>query len=474
MKYLKKSLKIIFIFLLLLVITGLSFMGFDNLSTSYLKIDKRVGENKDTYIINNVNIIPMIRDTVLMHKSILIKNGIIENISDSMIANDTEVIDGHNRYLSPGLIDMHVHVWDKPELGLYLSNGVTAVRNLWGMPMHLRIKELINDDELYGPHFFVSSPKLTGPNDIGDDKVQVSSVSEGKELVMRYKKRGYDFIKTYAGMPKDIMDGIIEQSTASDISIAIHPSFEIPYADQFHSQIATFEHAEDIVQQALEYKLDSTNLENVIGYFVRTNTSFTPTLTGYYKIYEMLDQGENIMESQEISYMNPLLRKVDSEAQFSRWQGEKENNPSITNYIYQQHKFHQYVLKRMNDLGVNIVCGTDAGIGITVPGYSIHEELELYREAGLSNYEVLKTATINPGNAHKEFNEMGSIEVGKIANFVLTDQNPLEDLTTLSQPEWVVVKGKCSGKKSLMNLLSRLLTEVTWWQQPFVMQSTYL
>ena len=196
MKYLKKSLKIIFIFLLLLVITGLSFIGFDNLNTSYLSIDKRVKENKHVYIINNVNIVPMTRDTVLMDKSILIRNGVIENISDSIITNDIEVIDGHNMYISPGLIDMHVHVWDKPELGLYLFNGVTAVRNLWGMPMHLRIKDRINDGKLYGPQFFVSSPKLTGPDDIGDDKVQVSSVAEGKELVKRYKQRGYDFIKT--------------------------------------------------------------------------------------------------------------------------------------------------------------------------------------------------------------------------------------------------------------------------------------
>ncbi len=103
----------------------------------------------------------------------------------------------------------------------------------------------------------------------------------------------------------------------------------------------------------------------------------------------------------------------------------------------------------MNEAGVNIVCGTDAGIGITAPGYSIHQELGLYKEAGLSNYDVLKTATINPTKTHKELEQIGSIEEGKLANFILTSKNPLEDLSVLNNPEWVMIKGRKIDKMLL-------------------------
>ena len=461
MKYLKKILKIILVLSIILVITVLTFLGIDSYNTKYLKLKNHSALQNDTYIINNVNVVPMTSDTILYHKSVYVKNGIIVNIDDPINEDGITVIDGQNKFLSPGLIDMHMHLWDKQELGLYLANGVTTVRNLWGFPLHLRVKEAIKNNELIGPMFFVSSPKLTGAEDLGDDKVQIDNPETAKTLVKQYKDRGYDFIKTYAGIPKEIMAVVIEQSIASDISIISHPSFKIPYLDQFHTQIASIEHAEDIVQQPLEYKLDSIKLKIVINRFVDTKMSFSPTLTGFYKIYEMLEQNETILDSDLMHYMNPLIQKVDSKVQFDRWANEKTQDINVTARIHKQHKFHLYILKKMNEAGVNIVCGTDAGIGITAPGYAIHQELELYHEAGLSNYDALKTATINPTKTHKEFKNMGSIELGKLANFVLTNENPLENLSTLAQPEWVMIQGRKLDKTLLETFTNKAYNRST-------------
>ncbi|HEY5688265.1 MAG TPA: amidohydrolase family protein [Yeosuana sp.] len=450
MKYLKRVIKIISALLLTLTIVVTVFVIVDLSNTAYLKIKNNPSLNKTSYLITNINIVPMSKDTILAHKTVWVKNGIIENIADSIVLDDIEIIDGKNKFLSPGLMDMHMHLWDKQELGLYLANGITTIRNLWGYPMHLRIKKAINDENIIGPIFFTSSPKLTGKNDFGDDKVQISTPEEAKQLVISYKKRGFDFIKTYAGLPENIENAIIEQSIVSNISITAHPSREIPYLNQFHPQIASIEHAEEIVQQALEYKLDSLKLNMIVQKFVSTQKSFCPTLTGYYKIFEMLDLGENVLISEPVQYINPLIQKVDSKAQFDRWANEKENNNSIKASIYKQHQFHLYIIKRMNDAGVHIICGTDAGIGITSPGYSIHQELALYKEAGLSNYDVLKTATINPSKTHKELEQVGSIEKGKLANFILTSKNPLEDLSVLNNPEWVMIKGR-KINKTLLN-----------------------
>lgn len=457
MKYLKRIIKIISALLLTLTIVVIVFLMVDVYNTAYLKIKNNPSLHETSYLITNINILPMSKDTILAHKTIWVKNGIIENIADSIRVEGIEIIDGENKFLSPGLIDMHTHLWDKQELGLYLANSVTTIRNLWGYPMHLRIKKALNEENIIGPLLYTSGPKLTGEKDLGDDKVQVSTPEDSKRLVISYKKRGFDFIKTYAGLPENIENAILEQSILSNISIVSHPSREIPYLDQFQPQISSIEHVEEIVQQALEYKLDSLKLDTIIQKFVRTQKSFCPTLTGYYKIFEMLELGEDVLTSDPAYYVNPLMQKFDSKVQYHRWANEKQNNNSIKTDIYAQHQFHLYIIKRMNEAGVNIICGTDAGIGITAPGYSIHQELAFYKEAGLSNYEVLKTATINPTKTHKELGKIGSIEKGKLANFILTSKNPLEDLSVLNNPEWVMVKGRKIDKILLNELTENAL-----------------
>lgn len=453
MKYLKRVIKIISALLLTLTIVGLAFLAVDLHNTAYLKIKNNPSLNKTSYLITNINIVPMTKDTILADKSIFVKDGIIEKVADSIVVEGVDIIDGENKFLSPGLIDMHTHVWDKQELGLYLANGVTTIRNLWGYSMHLRIKEKLESNKMIGPMFFTSSPKLTSVQDLGDDKVQIYNSEEAEELIIEYKKRGFDFIKIYAGMDEDVYQSIVEQAIESDISIVSHPSREMPYLNQFHSQIASIEHAEEIVQQALVYQLDSLALDPIIQKFVDTKKSFCPTLTGYYKIFEMLEHGEHILKSDLMHYINPLIQMVDSKAQYNRWANEKENNSSIKAHIYKQHQFHLYIIKRMNEDGVNIICGTDAGIGVTVPGYSIHQELALYKKAGMSNYEAIKTATINPSKTHIELAQTGAIEIGKLANFILTSKNPLEDLNVLRNPEWVMIKGRKINKTLLKEFI---------------------
>jgi hypothetical protein len=346
---------------------------------------------------------------------------------------------------------MHVHVWDRYELGLYLSNGVTAVRNLWGMPMHLRLKEDIKNDKIISPMFFTTGPKLTGPEFIGDDNIQLVSPIEAKQKVISYKKRGYDFIKTYYGLTEDIFDAVVAQATISDMDIIAHPSQKVPYAYHFNPQIKSIEHVEDIIQQPLNYSLDTLKLKEVIHHFVKSkHSAFSPTLTVYNNIYQMLIN-DNILDLEPLKFMNPLIKKVDSKAQFERWYTSKLRDSTIVTTIKKQHDFHLKIIKKLHEVGVTFICGTDAGIGITIPGFSMHQELSFYKEAGLSNYEILKTATINASKTHLIMNNMGTIEVGKFANLLLVDTNPLLDLSALQNPTKVFIKGRKLDRETLDN-----------------------
>ncbi|MTI38933.1 amidohydrolase family protein, partial [Fulvivirga lutimaris] len=136
-----------------------------------------------------------------------------------------------------------------------------------------------------------------------------------------------------------------------------------------------------------------------------------------------------------------LIRKTDSKKQFERWFNAKQEDPKTVDRIKKQHDFHINIVKKLHEAGVTIICGTDAGIGITAPGFSIHNELAFYKEAGLSNYEVLKTATVNASKTHSIMNQLGTIEKGKIANLLLVDKNPLIELSSLENPNYIFIKG---------------------------------
>lgn len=469
---LKKTIKFLsylILFLVLILGLGIGLILLINQSgTSYLSSKEFKESNEESILIKNVHLVPMTSDTIILNTSVLIKNGRIDKIGKALVSENAKIIEGDKKYLFPGLIDMHVHVWDRYELGLYLANGVTTIRNLWGIPLHLRIKSEIEKGKIIGPMFYSSSPKLTGPDDMGDDKVQIQTVEEAKELVEDYHERGYDFIKTYAGITEPLFDAIVEEASKKGMKVVVHPSFNLTYSKNFIKEVATIEHAEDVVQQPLNYQLDSVKLDSIVQLMAKANVSFSPTLTGFYKIYEMLTN-EDILNTEDLSYINPLFKSVDSEGQVARWQGEKSSNPEVVDRILRQHKFHLYIIKQMHKAGINIVCSTDAGISMSPAGSTIHEELQFYKEAGLSNYEVLKTTTVNPSLVHEEFLEMGTIEQGNWGNLILIDENPLENISALKNPHSVLIRGLVLDKNQLntfkqkaSNRKNKLATAIYW------------
>lgn len=449
MKFLKKLLLVILSFIGLLILMSIIILVVDNQQTSFLKISKLENGDQKSYVITNVNVIPMTTDTVITNTGVTIKDGKIIAIGNIPNEPELPILDGKGRYLSPGLIDMHVHLWDKYELGVYLANGVTTVRNLWGQPMHLRMKDAVINEEIISPMFFTSGPKLTGPKFIGDDNLQLFTPEEARAKIADYKAQGFDLIKTYYGLTPEIYDAVLDECEKQNLEIAAHPSNEVGYSYHFTPQIKTIEHAEDIVQIGLNYQLDSVKLDSIVAlYSSHPGTVLCPTQVVYYNIYRLLEE-DNVLNNEQLDFMNPLIRMTDSKAQFDRWQGTKSNDSTISSYILKQHNFQLYAIRKIHESGADIVCGTDAGIGITPAGYSLHEELALYKEAGMSNYEALKTATINASKVHDFLNDFGSIEVGKTANLLLTDDNPLEDLSTLKTPSLVMVKGRSIDEETL-------------------------
>jgi len=448
MKYLKKILITILVLPILLVLISIIIVEIETKKISYLKIENQPSLSTNSYIITNVNIVPMTSDTVLSNKTVHIVDGIIKKINETIPNSNELVIDGKGKYLSPGLIDMHTHLWDKFELGLYAANGVTTIRNLLGMPFHLNVKKDINNDNLIGPIVYTSTPQFTGIAQKGSHRKRIKTPKEARELVKKYKEKGYDYIKTYNRLPKAIFDATIEQSITSNIPIVAHPSFEVDYEYHFNPDISTIEHTEDIFQQPLNYKIDREKLIPIIEGYAQANQTHSPTLTIFYNLTEIYNKGESFLTTEQAGYINPFIRDINMD-DYKYHISIKTNNKNATRRINEQHKFHLEIIKKLHKAGVNIVCSTDAGGLNTAAGFSIHQELGFYIEAGMSNYEALKTATVNPTKVYKEYNKFGTIEKGKMANLILSNTNPLNNLTTLKTPEWVMIKGR-KINKSLM------------------------
>ncbi len=474
MKYVKGIVFLVLIVVAIVFFSAWVILKIEASQTTYLNIENNTDLQNNSYLIENVHIVPMTHDTVLRNKTVLIENGFIATISDTIARDDIEVIDGKGWFLSPGLIDMHVHIWDRYELGLYLANGVTTIRNLLGMPMHLEIRDLINADQLIGPILFTTSPQLTGASDKSIEKKQVHSAEDARELVRKYKKQGYDYIKTYNRLPQDIFDATIEQAIESGIPIVAHPSFEVDYEYHFHPFISTVEHTEDIVQQPLEYKLDSSKLPSIIQGYASSHQTHCPTLTVFFNITEILNKEEEVLTSEQAFYMNPFIRQIYM-GDYEIWLERKANDPTVTKRTNDQHLFHLDIVKKLHQASVKIVCGTDAGVLNTAPGFSIHQELAFYTMAGMNNYEALKTATVNPSTVYPEYNNFGTVETGKYANLILSTKNPLDDLATLSNPQYVFIKGrpidehlmekykqKAFDRKNYSSTLIRMVKYVLW------------
>ncbi|MEZ5059026.1 MAG: amidohydrolase family protein [Saprospiraceae bacterium] len=410
---------------------------FESKSLKYLSPSEIPNFQNTTYLIKNANLVSMTSDTILENQMVLVRKGEIIQIDSLIDDKGLAILDAQGAFLSPGLTDMHMHLWDKHELGLYLANGVTNVRSLLGMPFHLEVKDEIKNGLIAGPTFFTSSPQFSGAEDGDILKKPIESPEQARKLVKEYKEAGYDFIKTYNLLPKDIFDAVLEESEKEEIPVVAHPSFKVDYNYHFDSRISTVEHTEDIYQQPLNYEFNYEKLDSVVAAFAKSGQTHCPTLSVFYQLTEIYNKGEAYLTADATKYINPFINFASND--FEIHMGRMAEDPDAKERINRQHQFHLEIVGKLHKAGVNIVCGTDAGIVNTPAGFSIHQELGFYKEAGMSNYEALKTATVNPSKLYPQFASFGTIEKGKTANLILIKGNPLEDLAYLKEPKWVMV-----------------------------------
>ncbi|MEH6549646.1 MAG: amidohydrolase family protein [Pseudomonadales bacterium] len=419
--------------------------------------------DKGSIVLDNVNIVPISRSGIIYKQKIVIRHGVITAVESAgpPYPSGLEVKDFKGAFLTPGLIDMHVHIDDREQLRLALSYGVTAVRNMDGMPMHTRwIKEL-NKGDWMGATLYSTSPSIHGENHSSPYDIRVEDPEHASRLVRRFVEDGWDQIKVYSGLGLEEFKRLIEDSDAAGIGIVGHVPYSAVNSNySLSGRMKSIEHVEEIFQGPLNFEFDVDKLDDISKALATTGSVVCPTLSTFEYLTRISDEKEGYVDQLSTKFMTPFGAYIDFQFNVSRWLSA---SPERAAYNKREFEFLGEIVNSLDQHNVQMIAGTDAGTNFVETGSSMVHELILMRDAGLSPQRVLETATINAAKVLGKSNTLGTVELGKIADFILVSQNPLRFLETMADPVAVVKGGNVISSSGIVSLRSGDSEVAGWW-----------
>jgi len=447
-----KHLKSTFKYLLILTLVFFTIIGISIPLAKYIKPnDLLLVDNQTDLTINNVNLLTMSDAGFLANQQLVIHDGIIQEINpvNTDINKNGRVIDAMGAFVIPGLFDMHVHLSDQKHLMLSLALGVTSVRAMGGTPESLRWKKSLKKLEWLGSNLYLSSPILDGSQAHLFNQ-SVISIEQGQEQVRKAKIAGYDLIKVYGYLNSDVFDAIVDEARTIDIPVAKHAPHPVQGSNwKALEQLQSLEHVEDIFQGPLEYKFDYEQLNLTAQKLHDLNIPVVPTLATFDQLTRLSNDKQEFIDTLPLDYINPLHRSLTKNYRVDRWLADNEQQ---SQYHIKKREFLFDIVRSLYENDVKLLIGSDAGTLFTLPGFATHDEMLLFHQAGIPNFEILKAATINAAKALKVQDRYGSIEVGKVADLVLLSRNPLNDISSLKDPYAVIKNGQWLSGETLEQL----------------------
>jgi len=411
-------------------------------------IDKILAESSQlykpkTYIIKNVSVLTMKDSELIKNQSVLIENGVIQKIGIDIQNQNATLIDGTGKFLMPGLTDMHVHLFDKHPLKntwmmLLLINGVTSVRDMCGQPEKLQLREKIKKNEILAPNLYQSGPIINGAKDNFGLFTFASTPEQAREIVISHKKAGYDFIKVYDGLTKEVYLAIIDEAQKQGMLVDGHLPDKVTLEEALKQNHNSIEH----LTGYFEWKDNQVSLSAPDNYASLTANSSVwncPTIYNHYMNGSRKGVSEMMSFAETSGLLPGELKKI--------WK-KRVNNMSkevvdiVDKYSTSNFESLKKIILNLYTSKAKLVAGTDAGnLPLLIPGYSLHQELKIMNEIGIPTYEVLKMTTANAALAMNKDTEFGTVEIGKGADLLLLNSNPLDNLDNLQDKDGLMIRG---------------------------------
>jgi imidazolonepropionase-like amidohydrolase len=395
-------------------------------------------------LFKHVNVIPMDEEKVLENVDLLVEDGKISRIGLDVPPANAEVLHCDGGYLIPGLCDMHLHLKSRGDLDLYLPNGVTTIRNMWGEPTFNVWRDQIKAGEISGPTVYNCGEILDGDPPVRPaDKYNVTlkTPAEGRREVFRMKQEGYDFIKVYTNLPLDIYDAIATASKECDMKFIGH----VPPA-------VGFEHVIKAGQHSIEHMSYVSMVD--VGPAAQSGIWICPTVIVQNMITELYMGADP-----EAMLKDDRLKYIDSETR-TGWEMAYEGKEELAKVEAFQaflkkssYEKTKPVVRKAYESGCRLVLGTDTGNPFIYPGFAVHDELVLMVDCGLTTYDALKTATYNAAECLDVLDTTGTVEEGKTADLVLLEADPLKNIMNTQRIAGVMKAGRWFDGRAIGGML---------------------
>jgi len=393
------------------------------------------------------------------------------------------VIDGRGQYLIPGLWDMHVHSafgdWFPGGrdiiLPLFVANGVTGVRDMGGdIPVLFAWRKQIAAGKIIGPRMVVSGPMLDGYLSDGKSlrfpsSVAVTTPASAVSAVDSLKARGVDFIKVQSVISRDAYLAAAAEAHKQGLPIVGHVPDKVRLAETAAAGQKSIEHLMGIFEACSseedKFIEGKGSLELLLTTYTQQKCDTAISLLAQNQVWQVptlaWQRGGTFLDQLDLQHQ-PLDKYVPAYWRDVTWRRFKdEMMPDLLrdSLALRQEYFARNLRMAgaLHRAGVPFMAGTDAAPGIyIIPGFSLHDELANFVEAGFSPMESLQTATSNPAKFLGLEKSLGSIEPGKIADLVLLSANPLDDIHNTRKINAVVVKGRLFDRSDLDHILSQV------------------
>ncbi len=446
-------------------------------------------------VVTHISVVDVSTGETKPDMTVIISDGRIREIGSSTTARIPEaaqVVEAGGKFLIPGLWDMHVHIFNQISrrppntwyFPLFIANGVTSVREMWtkleNMPQVREWRRLQLDGSLIAPRIAAVGTLVDGPAGVettnlpalqpGPTANSVSTPEEARQFVREVKAAGIDFVKTYSSLSREAYFAIADEAKKQAIPFAGHVPFLVDAAEASSAGQRSMEHLNQILESSSSRShelfqvpgrewsskydkltldtFDEAKFKKLVTTLAQNHSWQVPTLV---RNQVWAFRGETVIMSDSRLRYIPANEVATWKKQFPDLR-PTDIEKAVRGRLWQK---QLEVVRRMKDAGVPLMAGTDLGADYIYPGFSLHDELTLFVEAGFTPLEALKAATRNPAEFLGLLDSMGTVEKGKIADLVLLNANPLEDIRNTQKIEAVVVNGRFLDRKELDQLLAK-------------------
>src|SRR6266446_2137136 len=446
-------------------------------------------------LVTHISVVDVSTGETKPDMTVIISDGRIREIGSSTTARIPEaaqVVEAGGKFLIPGLWDMHVHIFNQISrrppntwyFPLFIANGVTSVREMWtkleNMPQVREWRRLQLDGSLIAPRIAAVGTLVDGPAGVettnlpalqpGPTANSVSTPEEARQFVREVKAAGIDFVKTYSSLSREAYFAIADEAKKQAIPFAGHVPFLVGAAEASSAGQRSMEHLNQILESSSSRShelfqvpgrewsskydkltldtFDEAKFKKLVTTLAQNHSWQVPTLV---RNQVWAFRGETVIMSDSRLRYIPANEVATWKKQFPDLR-PTDIEKAVRGRLWQK---QLEVVRRMKDAGVPLMAGTDLGADYIYPGFSLHDELTLFVEAGFTPLEALKAATRNPAEFLGLLDSLGTVEKGKIADLVLLNANPLEDIRNTQKIEAVVVNGRFLNRKELDQLLAK-------------------